>query len=74
MKNTTKKGLILTIVIGLILPLMISAAEEYLGNMVTMKFHDSGCRYFDCKDCTMVFQSRDAAVDAGYDPCGVCNP
>ena len=44
------------------------------GNAQSHIFHRQGCRYFDCKACTVVFQSREAAVAAGYKPCKVCNP
>lgn len=39
-----------------------------------MKFHESSCRYYDCPHCTAVFRTREAAIDAGYVPCRVCNP
>lgn len=52
----------------------LSAGMAYHGNTNTRKFHESGCRYYDCPHCTAVFQSRDDAIDAGYVPCKVCDP
>lgn len=46
----------------------------YHGNTSSHKFHQPGCRYYDCSKCTKVFQSRDEAVAAGYLPCGACRP
>jgi len=46
----------------------------YHGNTQTHKFHRPGCRYYNCKNCTAVFHSREEAINAGYKPCKVCNP
>lgn len=51
-----------------------SDAGVYHGNRKSHVFHHSGCRYFNCKNCTVVFESRWAAVDDGYRPCGICRP
>lgn len=51
-----------------------AAGALYHGNTNTRKFHASDCRYYDCPHCTAVFSSREAAIDAGYVPCKVCNP
>lgn len=50
------------------------AGAPYHGNTNTRKFHSSDCRYYDCPHCTAVFRSREAAIDAGYVPCKVCDP
>ena len=50
------------------------AATTYHGNTESKIFHQSGCRYYSCKACTRVFDSRQAAIDAGYQPCKTCNP
>ncbi|MDM8214675.1 thermonuclease family protein [Desulfovibrio piger] len=49
-------------------------AGGYSGNTNSGIFHSSGCRYFDCKNCTAHFSSRDEAISAGYRPCKVCRP
>lgn len=46
----------------------------YSGNTNSRKFHESGCRYFSCKNCTAKFKTREAAIAAGYVPGGCCNP
>lgn len=46
----------------------------YSGNTRSGIFHSSSCRYFDCRRCTARFSSRDAAIQAGYQPCKVCRP
>jgi micrococcal nuclease len=49
-------------------------AGGYSGNTNSGIFHSSGCRYFNCKNCTARFSSRDEAISAGYRPCKVCRP
>jgi len=46
----------------------------YHGNTRSMVFHQPACKHFTCKNCTEVFSSRQAALEAGYRPCGGCNP
>jgi methylphosphotriester-DNA--protein-cysteine methyltransferase len=46
----------------------------YRGNVDSKIFHQSSCRYFNCKSCTATFSSREAAINAGYRPCKVCKP
>jgi endonuclease YncB( thermonuclease family) len=50
------------------------SAGVYHGNTSSHVFHKSGCRYYDCKNCTMNFPTREAAIHAGYRPCGSCKP
>jgi micrococcal nuclease len=47
---------------------------EYHGNVSSKVFHESDCKYFDCKKCTKIFQDREAAIKSGYRPCGICKP
>lgn len=42
------------------------------GDVKSMVFHQPGCRYFDCKNCTKAFLDRHEALKAGYKPCGIC--
>ena len=44
------------------------------GNAKSHVFHRPGCRFYDCGACTVTFPNREAAVQAGYRPCKVCNP
>ena len=46
----------------------------YHGNKSTKVFHEPNCRFYNCKNCTVVFSSRQVAIDAGYRPCGICKP
>ena len=46
----------------------------YHGNCETKVFHKSSCRYYNCEQCTCDFSTRSEAINAGYSPCGVCNP
>lgn len=49
-------------------------ADGYIGNLNSHKFHYSWCSYLPDQENQIVFSSRDAAVSAGYDPCGRCQP
>ena len=51
-----------------------SATGEFHGNSQSHKFHNSGCRHYDCSNCTVIFNSRDKAINSGYQPCKICNP
>lgn len=47
---------------------------KFHGNTSSHVFHKKGCKYFNCKNCTVVFSNREAAIKAGYRPCGGCRP
>ena len=49
-------------------------SSEYIGNKKSHKFHRSLCSYLPDDDNRRIFKSRDAAIDAGYEPCEHCNP
>lgn len=49
-------------------------ADGYIGNLNSHKFHYSWCSYLPDQENQIVFSSRDAAVSAGYTPCGRCHP
>ncbi len=53
-----------------------TVTNKYIGNINTKKFHVSGCRAEQrMNDSNRVpFESRDAAINEGYIPCGICNP
>lgn len=51
-----------------------AVSAGYSGNTRSGVFHAAGCRYFDCRRCTARFSSREAAIQAGYRPCGICRP
>jgi hypothetical protein len=49
-------------------------AGPYHGNTSSRIFHQSGCKMFDCINCTEVVQNRDQAIGSGYRPCGMYKP
>jgi methylphosphotriester-DNA--protein-cysteine methyltransferase len=52
----------------------VQQAQVFHGNVSSRIFHAPHCRYFDCKNCTASFKSREEAIKAGFRPCKVCNP
>ncbi|MDR0862742.1 MAG: MBL fold metallo-hydrolase [Oscillospiraceae bacterium] len=46
----------------------------YIGNVNSRKFHLPTCGSLPAEKNRVAFDSRGAAVDAGYEPCGVCKP
>ena len=44
------------------------------GNTNSHVFHKKSCKHFNCKNCTEVFNSREAAIEAGFRACGGCRP
>ncbi len=49
-------------------------SETFRGNVNSNIFHGSSCVFFDGKDNTEIFYSRQDAIDSGYRPCGMCKP
>ena len=47
---------------------------KFRANVRSGKFHRSTCPAFHCKHCTKLFDTRQQALDAGFEPCGACNP
>jgi len=51
-----------------------TAADNTIhGNTGSMKFHNSNCEYYNCANCTAIFNSKKEALAAGYVPCKICN-
>lgn len=46
----------------------------YIGNINSLKFHRTSCSSLPKESNRVYFDSRSAAVDAGYAPCKRCNP
>ena len=44
------------------------------GNAESKVFHAPSCRYFNCKQCTVIFHTKGAALEAGFKPCRICKP
>ncbi|MCL1807799.1 MAG: MBL fold metallo-hydrolase [Oscillospiraceae bacterium] len=52
-----------------------SALEEgYIGNVNSLRFHRPSCSGLPAEQNRVWLESREAAIDAGYDPCGTCKP
>ncbi len=57
----------------LLIPLAAAdAAGMFRGNVQSRIYHNAGCRYFNCKNCTMVFKSAGEAQKAGFRACRIC--
>jgi competence protein ComEC len=52
------------------------AAEEayYIGNSNSRKFHRPSCSGLPSEKNRVMFDTREAAAGAGYEPCGTCKP
>jgi len=49
-----------------------SESTIFHGNKSSKSFHKPSCRYFNCKQCTEIFHTKDEAIQAGFKPCGIC--
>lgn len=49
-------------------------SAEYHGNTRSRVFHKRTCRNHGCKNCTVGFNTREDALQAGYRPAGDCRP
>ncbi|MDR0866861.1 MAG: hypothetical protein LBP75_00085 [Planctomycetota bacterium] len=50
------------------------AAPEFHGNRNSRVFHSAVCPDFDCYNCTVIFPTAQAALDAGFRPHRECCP
>ena len=50
------------------------SSGNFHGNVSSKKFHREGCKHYNCKSCTATFNSRQEAINSGYEPCGLCKP
>ena len=51
-----------------------SQEEDYIGNRNTQVFHRPSCPNLPREENRVAFASRQAALEAGYRPCGNCEP
>ncbi len=51
-----------------------TTATLYHGNTRSGVFHQSACKDYNCKNCTIGLSSREEAISSGYRPCGMCRP
>lgn len=52
----------------------ITTIVEYHGNRKSMVFHTPKCRFYNCKNCTMIFHDRSQAIKSEFKSCGECKP
>lgn len=53
-------------------PRAASATGPFHGNTQSRVFHAPGCRNYDCRNCTVVFGTREEAIAHGYKAAGDC--
>lgn len=71
--STPRRGLV-SLLLVLLCALPAAAADAFRGNTRSRVFHRAGCQHYGCGYCTKGFSSAAAAIEAGYRPCGTCNP
>lgn len=49
-----------------------TTAQIYIGNKNSQKFHAPDCQNLPAEKNQVIFESYDAAINAGYEPCGSC--
>jgi hypothetical protein len=50
----------------------MASGNVYHGNWASRIYHNSTCKYFTCKRCTVNFSSAGEAEASGYRACKVC--
>jgi len=48
--------------------------DYYMGNVNTLKFHRPNCSGLPAEENRVSLNTREAAISAGYEPCGRCKP
>ena len=61
-------------VVALSTPAPTPKPIQYIGNKNTKKFHRTSCYTLPDEKNRVYFNSRDYAINSGYDPCKNCNP
>jgi len=57
-----------------ILPESPAPRSAYIGNVNSKKFHKPDCSGLPAEENRIFFSGRSDAVEAGYTPCGTCDP
>lgn len=50
------------------------SGNNYIGNVNSKKFHKKACSSLPDEENMVYFGTINEAEDAGYEPCGICNP
>lgn len=78
MRGWSRRGFLISLIVAVLSALPIAAGSSaevvYHGNRSSHVFHAPSCRHYECANCTVDFESIEAAVKAGYRPCRVCRP
>jgi methylphosphotriester-DNA--protein-cysteine methyltransferase len=74
LKRKNVVWLLILLALAMLVVTQALAGAVYHGNVKSGVFHGPNCRYFNCKNCTAVFNNRQAAIAAGYRPCKICKP
>ena len=48
--------------------------DYYIGNSNSRKFHRPDCSGLPSEKNRVIFDTREAAIQEGFEPCGICNP
>lgn len=52
----------------------VDTETSYIGNVKSKKFHRPNCHTLPAEKNRAILSSRDEAINAGYFPCGNCQP
>lgn len=77
MRLSKKHSIIcLLTLITLLFTIHTALATTYVGSTESDKFHYTDCRWAKTilDENVLYFYSREAAINAGYAPCGTCRP
>ena len=71
-----KTGAIATKTTAPVKPVTVQTVSTgpYRGNTAEHIFHKSTCRFYNSKNNTANFKTREEAIKAGYRPCKICKP
>ncbi|SCM69957.1 Ada metal-binding domain-containing protein [Desulfovibrio sp. 86] len=74
MPRIVTMAFVLTLALLAATPGMTAQAEwpAYRGNVKSRIYHNNGCKYFNCKACTVPLASPQEAKAKGFRACKVC--
>lgn len=50
----------------------VPAGMTFHGNIKSLKYHNPGCKHYNCKNCVKKFKNGREAKKAGYVACKIC--
>lgn len=76
--KSMKKALLVTLLLLASFCFVVScnseASRKVIGNVNTKVFHKESCSHLPIESNRIVFDNREAAVEAGYTACSICKP